>query len=86
MALLAACQSTWQLHFAALLFDQAERYRLARARRKPANAVARQVEKEHRALFDAVLARDKRAAVKALDAHYRTTAREAVVALARQSP
>jgi len=82
LALLGACRSTWQLHFADLLFDQAERYRLVRARKNTTKALTRKIEAEHRDIFDAVIARNKRAAVEALDAHYRATAADAAAALA----
>ncbi len=84
MALLSGCASPWQLHFSELLYDQAERYRLVRARANASRTLARKIEREHRALFDAVLARDKRAALAALDAHYRATAEEAAAAISKE--
>lgn len=83
MALLSGCESPWQLHFVELLYDQAERYRLVRARANASRTLARKIEREHRALFEAVIARDKRAALAALDAHYRATAEEAAAAIAK---
>ncbi len=81
MALIGACGSRWQFDLSALLFDQAERYRAVRARIVPSPRLKRSVVAEHRELFEAAMARDARAAVKALDRHYRATADAARAAL-----
>lgn len=83
MALLAACGSRWQLELAGLLFDQAERHRILRARIGPLPKLARDTAAEHKQIFDAALGRDTKAAMAALDAHYRTTAGQVVAALKR---
>jgi DNA-binding GntR family transcriptional regulator len=69
-SLVAACRSPWLLHFRAMLFDQAERYRsLGRMyRRSP-----RDVGAEHQALADAVLARDVARACQLGEKHIRST-------------
>jgi GntR family carbon starvation induced transcriptional regulator len=69
-ALVAACRSPWLLHFRGMLFDQAERYRsLGRMyRRSP-----RDVGAEHKALADAVLARDIARACQLGEKHIRST-------------
>ncbi len=71
-ALVAACGSPWLLHFRGVLFDQAERYRsLGRLyRREPRDVVV-----GHRALADAVLARDVALACELSELHIRGTVR-----------
>jgi GntR family transcriptional regulator, carbon starvation induced regulator len=81
MSLLAACGSRWMLDLAALLFDQAARHRAVRALLVPRPKLNRDAAGEHRKIFEAVLARDAKAAVSALDSHYRTTAEHVVAAL-----
>lgn len=83
MALLAACGSRWQIELAGLLFDQAERHRILRARIGPLPKLARDTAAEHKRIFDAALDRDTKTAVAALDKHYRTTAEQVVAALKR---
>jgi GntR family carbon starvation induced transcriptional regulator len=83
MALLAACGSRWQLELAALLFDQAERHRIMRARLGSLPKLTRDTAAEHKHIVDAVLARDAKKALVALDEHYRTTADQVVAALKR---
>lgn len=54
-ALIAACPSRWLHHMIGLLFQQSERYRrIALAKR----SIPRDVHAEHRAIFDATLARN----------------------------
>ena len=55
-ALLSACNSKWLLHFHRVLFDQAHRYRMLALRHRPRGQPARSG--EHRAIMEAVLARD----------------------------
>jgi len=54
-ALIAACPSRWLHHFIGLLFQQSERYRrMSVAKRN----IPRDVHAEHKAIFDATIARD----------------------------
>ena len=69
-ALVAACRSPWLLHFRGTLFDQAERYRsLGRIFRKS----PRDVGAEHKALAEAVLARNVSRACDLGEKHIRST-------------
>jgi len=81
MALLAACGSPWQLELAGLLFDHADRHRVIRARSVPEPKLARDIAAEHKEILDAALARKTKAAVQALERHYRATAERVVAAL-----
>lgn len=81
MSLLSACGSHWLFEFAKLLFDQAERHRAIRARLVPRPKLNRDIAAEHKKIFEAVLARDAKAAVSALDGHYRKTAEHVTAAL-----
>lgn len=71
-ALLAACGSDWLMDFFERLYAATERYRI------PALIAAgpqkRDIDAEHRAIADAVLARDVTAAVALLCDHYQRTA------------
>jgi DNA-binding GntR family transcriptional regulator len=71
-SLIAACGSRWLIGFCEQLFDAADRYRhLSRATSR-----ARKVKRdEHRAIMEAVLARDADRAVSLLDRHFEGTAR-----------
>lgn len=73
-ALIAACASEWLLHFIGILYGHTERYRRIRFERTMPRKLVRDVEAEHRALMDAVLARDRRRAVKLLTDHLEKTA------------
>lgn len=73
-ALIAACASEWLLHFIGILYGHTERYRRIRFERTLPTKLVRDVEAEHRALMDAVLARDKRRAVRHLTEHLDKTA------------
>lgn len=73
MSLLSACGSPWQMDLSGLLFDQAERFRLLRAKRVDTPKLTRDVMEEHKQIVDAVLARDFARAAAALEAHYRAT-------------
>lgn len=73
MALLSACRSEWQLSLAELLFDQSERFRIVRATKVPEPQLLRDTMEEHRMIVDAVLARDEKKALAALESHYRST-------------
>ena len=83
MALLAACGSRWQMELAGLLFDQADRHRILRARIGPLPKLTRDIAAEHKHICDAALGRDTKAAIAALDRHYRSTAEQVVAALKR---
>lgn len=69
-ALVAACCSRRLLTARALLYDQSERYR----RLSLSFSVERDVDTEHRMLFDAALARDIAKTQDLLEAHIRATA------------
>jgi GntR family transcriptional regulator, carbon starvation induced regulator len=83
MALISACGSRWQMELAGLLFDQAERQRMLRVKFAPQKKLKRDTVREHRQIFEATLARDPRAAVRALEKHYRTTAEQVATVLSR---
>ncbi|HEY7608929.1 MAG TPA: FCD domain-containing protein [Alphaproteobacteria bacterium] len=72
-ALIAACPSAWLLHFVGILYGHTERYRRIRFERTLPKKLVRDVEAEHRELMDAVLARDKRRAVRLLSEHLEKT-------------
>ena len=79
LALIAACGSRWLIDFYVTLTDRNTRYRyLAFAD----GSEPRDVEAEHRAICDAVLARDADRAVAAANAHLRKTT-DSVVARER---
>ena len=69
-ALVSACESDVLLRIRAALFEQSERYRRLSVRLGDAG---RDIEGEHRALTDAVLARDRELAGRILEDHLRTT-------------
>ncbi len=83
MALLSACGSRWLVELAGLLFDQAERHRLLRGKFAPRDKLKRDTLREHRRIYDAALARDVDAAVKAMVKHYETTAKQVVAVISR---
>lgn len=83
MALLSASGSRWQMELAELLFDQAERHRLLRVKFAPGERLKRDTVREHKQIFDAALSRDVKAAQRALEKHYLTTAKQVVAVLAR---
>jgi DNA-binding GntR family transcriptional regulator len=85
MSLLSACGSHWLLGIAELLFDQAERHRAIRVRLVPRPNLNRDIATEHRKIFEAALARDAKAALSALDRHYRKTADHVIAALGHVS-
>jgi DNA-binding GntR family transcriptional regulator len=70
LALIAACGSRWLIDFYAMLMDRNTRYRyLAFAD----GSEPRDIEAEHQAIYDAVLARDADRAVLAANMHLRKT-------------
>ncbi|TAJ27225.1 MAG: FCD domain-containing protein [Bosea sp. (in: a-proteobacteria)] len=73
-ALVSACGSDWLLRFWSMLADHSERYRKLRLlHRHEAQAEVRDVNSEHAAIMDAVLARDADKACALLDAHLAAT-------------
>ena len=74
-ALLVACQSPWRLEFFERLYAATERYRIPIlvASRTPSGS-GRDIQGEHSALADAVLARDAETSVRLLAEHYNKTA------------
>lgn len=84
MALISACGSQWQMHIAGLLFDQAERFRIIRAKEISFHSDERDPAKEHQEILAAVLDRDVSKALVALEQHYKSTMKIAVNALADQ--
>jgi GntR family transcriptional regulator, carbon starvation induced regulator len=83
MALISACGSRWQMELAGLLFDQAERHRMLRVKFAPQKKLKRDTVREHKQIFDAALSRDAKAAVRALERHYQTTAKQVISVLSR---
>jgi DNA-binding GntR family transcriptional regulator len=84
-ALLAACGSPWLLHFIAILYHQSERYRRLRFNTADPKALPRDVDREHREIMEAALARKKRAAGELLVHHLARTG-EAVARVLNSSP
>lgn len=72
-ALLEGCGSPWTMRLCAMLYDQTERYRNLSGKARA--GAKRDVPKEHRALADAVLARDADRACELLAAHFEGTTR-----------
>lgn len=64
-SLIATCGSQWLIDFDATLFEQAARYRALSGR----VGASRDVAAEHKAIADAVMARDTAEAVRLLNAH-----------------
>ncbi len=81
-ALIAACHSRWLLDFSMTLYIQTERYRRPMLMQTPRDTIKRDVSKEHHAIVDATLSRDKAKAVALLAEHYDSTARLIEKALA----
>jgi GntR family carbon starvation induced transcriptional regulator len=70
-ALLAGCGSPWTLRLCRLLYDQTERYRNLSV--QGGQERGRDLDKEHRELMDAALARDADALCSLIEAHFRET-------------
>ncbi|WP_315834750.1 GntR family transcriptional regulator [Bradyrhizobium prioriisuperbiae] len=64
-SLIAACGSRWLIDFDAMLFEQAARYRALSTRSK----ISRDVQKEHKGIADAVIARNVSEAIRLANAH-----------------
>jgi GntR family carbon starvation induced transcriptional regulator len=71
-ALVAACDSPWMLRLREILYVQTERFRNFSV---PLNRKKRNLNAEHKAIADAVLARDTEAACSALRDHLQLTTR-----------
>ena len=71
-ALVGACDSPWLLRLRGLLYAQSERYRRLSV---PLAEVARDLDREHRDIMEAALARDARRAKALMAAHLELTAR-----------
>ena len=69
-SLVAACNSPWLMRIRDMLFAQSERYRSATASVRRHH---RDLEKEHKAIADAAIARDTDAAVEAMRTHLTQT-------------
>jgi GntR family carbon starvation induced transcriptional regulator len=69
-SLIASCGSNWLIEFDAMLFEQAARYRALAARSK----AGRDVQKEHKGIADAVIARNVPEAIRLANAHISHTA------------
>ncbi len=70
LALISACPSRWLNHLYGILFQQSERYRrLSLVNR----VISRDVHAEHKAIFDAALARDADLACKLVGEHIART-------------
>jgi len=75
LSLLAGCGSNWMMSLAADLYDHAERHRITAL---GDSAGDRDTVEEHRRIVDAALDGNVKAAVAALDYHYRVTAENVV--------
>jgi DNA-binding GntR family transcriptional regulator len=71
MSLVAACTSRWTLRFHSILFDQAHRYRMVSRRLRDGSSSR---VSEHKAIMEAVIARDVKAALELSERHIRKTA------------
>ncbi len=70
-SLVAACDNAWLQRMRAMLYEQTERYRRLSL---PLGTAPRDVPTEHKAIFDAAIARDAERACAALEEHLRLTA------------
>lgn len=70
-ALVCACDSPWLMRLRDQLFDQSERYRILGTQIRLSNA--RDVEREHQDITEAVLARDADRATGLMAAHFEMT-------------
>lgn len=70
-ALIRGCASPWLLHLCAMLYDKSERYRNL-AERQP-DSQRRDIQVEHKALMDAVMAHDADRACALLEEHFLET-------------
>jgi GntR family transcriptional regulator, carbon starvation induced regulator len=72
--LASRADSKWLVRFTSLIYDQSERYRWSANAVVPAQSDV--VDAQHRAIYEAVLAHDTKAACEALDHHIRSSAKE----------
>ncbi len=80
-ALIAACGSPWLLHLADLLYAQSERYRRLRLTVHPRRILRRNVDREHRELMEAALARNPGRAQHLFAAHLARTGEQVATRL-----
>ncbi|CAI0849611.1 GntR family transcriptional regulator [Serratia quinivorans] len=86
-SLLMACQSPWMLRFSDLLFDQSERYRRLRFGYELEGVdTPRDVDGEHQAIMDAVLARNADLAADLLSQHYQRTVQRIIQQIDNPNP
>lgn len=78
LSLLAGCGSRWMIDLSSSLYDHAERHRIIAIQEADDG---RDTIAEHRRLTEAVLAGNVKAAVAALDYHYRSTAEKVASSL-----
>lgn len=71
-ALVAGCDSAWLLRLRRILYSQSERYRRLSV---PLAEIERDLNREHKAIMDAVLARDAATAKRLIAAHIELTTR-----------
>ena len=69
--LAAGCESPWLLHLRTMLFNHSERYRWFSG---PFSKVERDLDREHRQIAEAALARDSKRAVALMNEHLQKTA------------
>jgi GntR family transcriptional regulator, carbon starvation induced regulator len=72
--LASRADSKWLVRFTSQIYDQSERYRWSASAVVPAQSDI--VDAQHRAIYEAVLAHDTKAACEALDYHIRSAAKE----------
>ena len=86
-AMVGACQEKWLLWFWNILADHSERYRKFRLlQRMPVKSKARDIEAEHHALMEAVLARDHSLATRLMSDHLSATEKSVALGLAASPP
>ena len=85
-AMVGACQEKWLLWFWNILADHSERYRKFRLlQRLPVKSKDRDIEAEHHAIMQAVLARDHKLATNLMSAHLTATQQSVALGLNAQS-
>lgn len=82
-ALIGACDSSWLLKFRHTLYEQHKRYRLISILE---HDETRDVNREHEAIMNAVLARDEKTALAATQAHIMRTVKTTEHAFAQRAP
>jgi DNA-binding GntR family transcriptional regulator len=85
--MVGACQEKWLLWFWNILAEHSERYRKFRLlQRMPVKSKARDIEAEHHALMEAVLARDHSLATRLMSDHLSATEKSVALGLAASPP